>query len=143
MTWHPCFNPLCHKLVEWPERYCPEHKATTIYKPGQRTEKDKERDRRYNLQRYSDENKQYTKFYKSAAWRKVSHLIKLRDQGLCQQCLKEGLVRPGKIVDHIQPLRSSYGWQHRLDETNLWYLCQSCHNKKSKIEKQEREQNGN
>ncbi|EEP93562.1 hypothetical protein yaldo0001_40640 [Yersinia aldovae ATCC 35236] len=33
----------------------------------------------------------------------MTPLIKARDKGLCQQCLREGLVVSGTTVDHIIP----------------------------------------
>lgn len=68
-------------------------------------------------------------FYKSRQWKMIREVVKTRDNGLCVQCLRNGRIRAGKIVDHIEPLKVS--WEKRLLLTNLQYLCQQCHNKKT------------
>lgn len=35
------------------------------------------------------------------AWEKLRKQTIERDKGLCQMCLKEGRITPGKDVDHI------------------------------------------
>ena len=53
--------------------------------------------------------KEFSKaFYKSRTWQRVRQFIWKRDNGLCQDCLKKGLITPGK-------------------EDNLITLCKSCH----------------
>lgn len=52
-------------------------------------------------------------------------------QPTCASCLKRGIIRQAVLVDHIEPIKTAYGWQHRLDESNLQSLCQTCHNAKT------------
>ncbi|GKT04455.1 HNH endonuclease [Furfurilactobacillus entadae] len=51
-----------------------------------------------------------------------------RDHGLCQSCLRRGVVREGRVVDHIVALRDD--WSKRLELANLQTLCDECHDEK-------------
>lgn len=56
--------------------------------------------------------------------------IKERDCGLCQECRRYGMGRPGSIVDHRIPL-----WDGGSDDGgNKQYLCRSCSDAKTKVE---------
>lgn len=60
--------------------------------------------------------------------------IKTRDCGLCQECRRKGLARPGYLVDHTIPL-----WAGGSDEdTNKQLLCKPCHDAKTAREAGER-----
>ena len=69
-------------------------------------------------------------FYKSAAWQHCRDGYIKSVGGLCERCLKRGLIVPGYIVHHkcyltpenIQDPDVSLNWD------NLEYLCQPCHN---------------
>lgn len=50
----------------------------------------------------------------------------MRDHGLCQECLREGMIRVADTVHHLVPLRQD--WDRRLDLNNLKSVCNSCHN---------------
>lgn len=64
--------------------------------------------------------------------------IKARDFGLCQQCRREGLSRPGHVVDHIIPL-----WAGGSDEANnKETLCHPHHDAKTAREAGERAAGG-
>ena len=69
-------------------------------------------------------------FYTSAEWRAV-RAQKLREQPLCEECLRHGYVRAAKLVDHVTPIRDGGA---RLDFNNLQSLCWSCHSRKSILE---------
>lgn len=71
------------------------------------------------------------KFYRSGEWKRVSQLVRERDEFTCQLCGKFG-----KIVDHIRSLAER--WDLRLTESNLQTLCESCHGKKTRKEMNER-----
>ena len=62
------------------------------------------------------------RFYKSTTWTKLSKSFRLRNP-TCASCLKRGIIRQAVLVDHIEPIKTAYGWQHRLDESNLQSLC--------------------
>ena len=72
-----------------------------------------------------------TKFYQSAAWRKLRAKV-LMERPLCEECLKKGLVVPAQVVDHIVPIVKG---GEPLNESNLQPLCHRCHNAKSANDK--------
>lgn len=69
------------------------------------------------------------KFYKSKAWRTTRNGYAKSAGGLCERCLKKGIVRSGEIVHHkieltpdnINDPRVSLAWE------NLELLCRECH----------------
>jgi 5-methylcytosine-specific restriction endonuclease McrA len=64
--------------------------------------------------------------------------IKKRDFGLCQECRRQGLSRPGHEVDHIVPL-----WAGGTDEpSNKETLCRQHHQEKTAREAGERAAGG-
>lgn len=67
-----------------------------------------------------------TKFYKSAAWRKLRLAIINRDESHCQRCfIKYNVITTSLLqVHHIKP-RVSYP-ELRFEKTNLICLCQTC-----------------
>lgn len=72
-----------------------------------------------------------TKFYQSTAWREL-RAEKLRQNPICEQCLKIGLIIPAHVVDHIVPINKGGA---ALDIDNLQSLCHPCHNRKSAMDK--------
>lgn len=64
--------------------------------------------------------------------------IRRRDNGLCQECARRGLVSVGRDVDHIVPL-----WQGGSDdEANKELLCSPCHEAKTAREAAQRASGG-
>lgn len=56
--------------------------------------------------------------------------IKARDCGICQECRRNGMGRPGSVVDHIIPL-----WEEGTDDdSNKELLCIPHHDAKTKVE---------
>lgn len=114
----PCKQFGCPNLTR--ETYCDKHK----YKVQQ-----KESDR----QKYYDKNirykrdKKYADFYRSKPWEKVREVVLARDNGLCQECLKDKRVTLADTVHHIIELKDD--WGKRLDLNNLISICSSCHSK--------------
>ena len=68
-------------------------------------------------------------FYGTSAWIKASKAYKKSVGGLCERCLKSGLVRPGVFVHHkihltldnIDDPDITLNWK------NLECLCRDCH----------------
>lgn len=63
-------------------------------------------------------------------WDKLREKIMLRDLRLCQQCKREGALRPAHSVDHITP-KSEGGTDA---EDNLEALCRDHHMAKTREE---------
>ena len=66
------------------------------------------------------------RFYGSARWRRLRDYFIARHP-LCAECLKNGVITPAVIVDHIVPIAEGGA---ELDESNLQSLCPACHNRK-------------
>ncbi|WP_459503071.1 HNH endonuclease [Bacillus sp. C1] len=67
------------------------------------------------------------KFYNSKAWRDCRHLALIRDNYLCQECLKHNIITPADMVHHIK--ERSENPELALTLENLISLCNPCHNK--------------
>lgn len=100
-----CRYPGCSNRAEKGSAYCIKHK------------KQKERERPTSTARGYN--------YR---WQKVRKMY-LRENPLCVECLRVGIITPATVVDHINPHR---GDQDKLwDSDNLQSLCESCHNRKT------------
>lgn len=115
----PCRHPACGKLVSDGGGYCPAHKRPA---PGS----------------FADPNRgtRHERGYGSK-WDKIRERIIKRDNGLCQECLRQGrLTQVGHkkfsyYCDHIIP-KEEGGTD---DDDNLQSLCRSCHTAKTDREK--------
>jgi len=74
--------------------------------------------------------KEQKAFYHSAAWQKCRREYIKSVGGLCERCLKKGVVRPGRIVHHKEYINTENIEDPSilLCFDNLEYLCQECHN---------------
>lgn len=72
-----------------------------------------------------------TSFYKSKAWQRCRSAYAKSVGGLCEQCLKAGLVKPGVIVHHKVKLTPANinDPAVTLSWNNLELLCRDCHAK--------------
>jgi 5-methylcytosine-specific restriction protein A len=61
-------------------------------------------------------------------WLRFSEAFK-REHPLCQDCLEQGIVRPGNEVHHIKKLRDNP--EAKYDEDNLRNLCKVCHSRRT------------
>ena len=67
------------------------------------------------------------KFYHTPAWRAVrARFLKLYP--FCVECKRKGIIKSGRVVDHITPIKQG---GDKLNYSNLQTLCDSCHAKKS------------
>jgi 5-methylcytosine-specific restriction protein A len=48
---------------------------------------------------------------------------------LCAECKREGRIRAGEVVDHIEPHRGD--WSKFWDSNNWQSLCDPCHRRKT------------
>lgn len=105
-----CLHATCRTLIPFTESYCDDHNQH----------------RRYNKER-NKVDKKYVDFYNSKKWKDKRYQRLLKDEFLCQMCLRNGYYRTGNIVHHIIEVKEN--WSKRLDINNLETLCTSCHNK--------------
>ena len=72
---------------------------------------------------------QETGFYNSAAWKTTRRNYKQSVGGLCERCLRNGLVNPAEVVHHIEPLteQNISDIKVSLCWSNLEALCRKCH----------------
>lgn len=68
----------------------------------------------------------YIKFYHSKAWKLVRKQALARDHYLCQECLRQGIVRTANTVHHIIPIKDDFKKRLKLD--NLETICLEHHN---------------
>ncbi|WP_428909479.1 HNH endonuclease [Niallia sp. Krafla_26] len=113
----PCSKIGCQNLTT--SRYCDQHQTEF-----------RNQNRFYDL---NLRNKKSDSFYHSAAWKKARDLVKIRDNGLCQECIRNKRIAVGTEVDHIIPIKQD--WNKRLELGNLQLLCKACHNKKTGVER--------
>lgn len=90
---------------------------------ARRREHSLESNKRYNKTR----DPKYGRFYNSTEWRVLS---RVRLQGDGYKCVKCGGI--ASEVDHIVPIQTPEGWEHRLEYEAIQSLCLDCHNKKHK-----------
>lgn len=135
---HECNEPLCHKIIQISERYCPVHKA--IHAQEWQVKKDAYRKSKLGQAIKANKAKEYDQerdpeavaFYHSKQWRAVRDYVYARDLATCQSC--GNIVQDRKIIDHVVPRRLCTPEQ-ALDSSNLWTLCYRCHFRKTKLEK--------
>ncbi|WP_031405286.1 HNH endonuclease [Geobacillus vulcani] len=118
----PCAVPSCPNLTQG--RYCQDHQH-------------KEQQDKSHRHRYYDEHLRDQKareFYHSKEWQRVRQVALVRDNYLCQHCLRNNRITSAEVVDHVIPIRVD--WSLRLSLGNLQSLCNACHNKKTAEDKQ-------
>lgn len=72
------------------------------------------------------------KYYNSRTWRKLRP-IKMANNPLCEDCLKEGRITPAEEVHHIESPFKYKDYRRDLlfaDYSNLVSLCKECHIKR-------------
>jgi 5-methylcytosine-specific restriction enzyme A len=69
--------------------------------------------------------------YNTQRWQRLRR-AKLRQNPLCEDCLKRQLVIPAVAVDHFFPIRAGYDAFPPLNQ--LTSLCIPCHNYKTRGE---------
>ncbi|HEJ0068212.1 TPA: HNH endonuclease [Citrobacter koseri] len=106
-----CRKRGCRNTTTDRSGYCDEHKGDgwQQYKPGQT---------------------RHQRGYGTAWDRRRIRILK-RDKGLCQNCLRNGLVVAGKAVDHIKA--KAHGGTD--DDSNLELICHACHKAKTARER--------
>ena len=75
--------------------------------------------------------KEYSrKFYNSKEWRRTSKAYAQSKNGVCERCIKEGIVKPYVIVHHKKHITQKNIGNNEitLSWDNLEALCMDCHN---------------
>ena len=111
----PCAKLGCPNLTDG--HYCEKHKAEA--------EKRKAETNKFYDKHIRD--KQAEMFYKSKAWVAARQQALIRDNYLCQECLKRGRITRADTVHHKIELKED--WSKRLQLGNLVSLCAECHNR--------------
>ena len=67
--------------------------------------------------------------YNTKKWQQMRRLVWRRDRGLCQECLKKGIIRQGEAVHHIVEITPDNVSDPNiaLNPENLVTLCRQCH----------------
>lgn len=68
-------------------------------------------------------------FYSSKAWQTCRNEYAKKAHHLCENCLRQGIYKPGEIVHHkieITPLNINHP-EIALNHKNLEMLCRDCH----------------
>ena len=110
-----CIRPMCRAVSHDGSSYCAKHK------PKQDTGWDKHRAKHGNSRH---------KAGYGSNWDKLRKAVLVRDRYLCQTCLRLGVMREAKQVDHKLP--KSLGGTNEL--TNLEAICYPCHKIKTNKE---------
>jgi len=113
-----CLGSSCNNLVDMKSKYCPSCAK------GKAIEK-QEHNRKYDKH---VRDPLIVKFYHSMAWKKTREYVLIRDNFLCQHCLKmdSPQITSAELVHHIVELKED--WSRKLDTKNLISVCKSCHN---------------
>ena len=120
MLLKPCNR--CGKLKPYGPAYCETCAPIVQAAREARLQESKlKSNRAYNKTR----DPKYTRFYNSNEWRRLS-AKRLADDGYrCAMCKSIATE-----VDHIIEIKTSEGWDRRLDYTNTRSLCHDCHDKR-------------
>ena len=79
--------------------------------------------------RKSESNKKYDDFYHSKEWKRFTEYIKAKYNNMCIMCLiREKKISKYDVVHHVYEIKTSEGWEHRLDSSLCIPLCHACHN---------------
>ena len=75
--------------------------------------------------------KDKAEIYNSREWKEL-RIAKLRStKGLCEECMKQGIVTPARCVHHIVPIETARTKDEMkrlaFDVNNLRALCFACH----------------
>lgn len=82
-------------------------------------------------------HEKYQHFYNSKSWHDLRNFKWQESNGLCELCLKDGIINEAREIHHIVPIEKD--WNKRLDYDNLIALCpshhQEQHNRDSQLQK--------
>lgn len=93
----------------------------------------KQNDKTYDTQIRS---KDKMKIYNSKRWKQIRDKVRIRDNFMCQECLRNGIETIGIECDHIIELEDDITKAYDID--NIELLCVACHTKKTHKEREKR-----
>lgn len=69
------------------------------------------------------------RFYSSKAWQDCRNAYAKSVGGLCERCMKKGMIVPGEIVHHKEYINAHNVNDPQIltDFANLELLCRQCH----------------
>jgi len=111
-----CLALSCNNLVGMKEKYC------SSCQPAMKEVK-REKNRKYDQYVREDD---IVKFYHSREWKRVREAVLIRDNYLCQHCLKGNTIKSADIVHHIIEVKEA--WSKRFLISNCESVCYQCHN---------------
>src|SRR5690625_3152562 len=82
---------------------------------------------RHQLYNKYKRDKEVKQFYNSKAWEVCRTNVLIKHHYLCQECLKNKIIKVYDVVHHIKPLKDHP--ELALTEDNLIPLCHACHNR--------------
>lgn len=71
-------------------------------------------------------HEKYDTFYNSKQWKNLRATKFYDSNGICEMCLKDGIINEAREIHHIVPIEKD--WNKRLDYENLIALCPEHHN---------------
>ena len=75
--------------------------------------------------------KDKAEIYNSREWRELRAAKLCSTNGLCEECLKQGIVTPARCVHHVVPIETARTKDEMkrlaFDVNNLLALCFACH----------------
>lgn len=110
----PCHAYACSKLTR--NKYCEDHEHLAS------------QEKAWTNKLYDTyvRDAKIKKFYSGREWQLVRERALMRDNGLCQNCLRIGQkITIATMVHHIVPVKKD--WSKRLQMDNLVSLCDKCH----------------
>ena len=76
-------------------------------------------------------DRNYQRLLNSKRWQEVKRVVWQRTNGLCEECMKQGIVRAGVDCHHIVPVETATTPQEMerlcFDVNNVRLLCIACH----------------
>ena len=68
-------------------------------------------------------------FYSTVAWKNLREYVLKERGGLCEMCLKKGIIKAATLVHHIKPVthQNVHDVEITLNPDNLMALCTDCH----------------
>ena len=76
-------------------------------------------------------DRNYQRLLNNKRWQEVKRIVWQRTNGLCEECMKQGIVRAGVDCHHIVPVETATTPQEMerlcFDVNNVRLLCIACH----------------